>query len=125
MASAGNVEMSEMEQNAFISVRLVTMDHYMAEPLTSDLDPVYSSFRSSPVKKVPILRVFGPTGNGQKTCLHIHGILPYMFVPKPEEADASFPFRLAVSLDKALNISLFAGLKEESSGGGFFKRFWK
>ena len=107
-----------MEQQAFISVRLVTMDHYMSEPLTSDLDPVYSSFRSSPVRKVPVLRIFGPTPSGQKTCLHLHGILPYMFVPKPEEADHTFLFRLAASLDKALNISMLAGLNKDSNENG-------
>ena len=115
MASTSNLNNTDIEQHAFISVRLVTMDHYMAEPITSDLDPVYSSFRSSPVRKVPVLRIFGPTINGQKTCLHIHGILPYMFVPKPEEADDSFPYKLAASLDKALNISMLAGLNNEES----------
>ena len=98
MAETSNLNQSNIEQQAFISIRLVTMDHYMSDPITSDLDPVYSSFRSSPVKKVPVLRIFGPTPNGQKTCLHLHGILPYMFVPKPEEADNTFPFRLAASL---------------------------
>ena len=75
MAETSNLNQSNIEQQAFISIRLVTMDHYMSDPITSDLDPVYSSFRSSPVKKVPVLRIFGPTPNGQKTCLHLHGIL--------------------------------------------------
>ena len=117
MTNVSYLDMTNMGQHAFISIRLVTMDHYMAEPITSDLDPVYSSFRSSPVKKVPVLRVFGPTSSGQKTCLHIHGILPYMFVPKPVEAEDSFSFRLASSLDKALNISLLAGLNKEDNNG--------
>ena len=115
MANTSNLNQTNVEQQAFISVRLVTMDHYMSDPVTSDLDPVYSSFRSSPVRKVPVLRIFGPTSTGQKTCLHIHGILPYMFVPKPEEADHTFPFRLATSLDKALNISLLAGLNKDDN----------
>ena len=115
MAATSNLNQTNVEQQAFISVRLVTMDHYMSDPVTSDLDPVYSSFRSSPVRKVPVLRIFGPTSTGQKTCLHIHGILPYMFVPKPEEADHTFPFRLATSLDKALNISLLAGLNKDDN----------
>ena len=114
MAETSNLNLTNVEQQAFISIRIVTMDHYMSDPITSDLDPVYSSFRSSPVKKVPVLRIFGPTASGQKTCLHLHGILPYMFVPKPEEADNTFPFRLAASLDKALNISLLAGLNNEA-----------
>lgn len=99
-----------IEQDAFISIRLVTMHYYITKPLTSELDPIYSSFRSSPIKRVPVLQVFGPTASGQKACLHLHGILPYMFVPKPDGADDSFPYRLVASLDKALNISLLAGL---------------
>ena len=66
---------------AFISVRIVTMDYYMATPSTdvnNHFDPVYSMFRSAPIKKVPILRVFGTTPAGQKACLHIHGIFPYL-----------------------------------------------
>ena len=52
--------------NAFMSVRLVTLDSYMAAPVTADLDPVYSNFRSSVIYKVPVLRVFGPNAHGQK-----------------------------------------------------------
>ena len=113
MTSITNLSATDAGNPAFISIQLVTMDHYMTDPISSDLDPVYSSFRSLPVKKVPVLRVFGPTSNGQKACLHIHGILPYMFVPKPEEADDTFPYRLASSLDKALNISMLAGMNKE------------
>ena len=94
MTSITNLSATDAGNPAFISIQLVTMDHYMTDPISSDLDPVYSSFRSLPVKKVPVLRVFGPTSNGQKACLHIHGILPYMFVPKPEEADDTFPYHL-------------------------------
>lgn len=99
---------SIIEKKAFVSVKLVTMDHYMASPIT-DLDVAYSSFRSSITYKVPVLRVFGPTRAGQKSCLHIHGIFPYMYVPKPTEAPEGFIYQLAASIDKAINITLLDG----------------
>jgi DNA polymerase delta subunit 1 len=32
---------------------------------------------------VPILRMFGVTNEGNSVCAHIHGFLPYFFVPAP------------------------------------------
>jgi len=122
-STRSGVSCSDVSDPCYISVRLVTMDHYMAPPIHADLDPVYSSFRSSVVERVPVLRVFGPTVAGQKTCLHIHGILPYMYVPKPADAaNDSFIYQLAASIDKALNISTFsaaaAAATTNDEGGG-------
>lgn len=60
--------------------------------------------------QVPVIRIFGTDGDGTKTCAHIHGIFPYLYIPYDsrsanEEADR-FSYQLASSLDKALNISL-------------------
>ena len=44
--------------SALISVRLVVMDHYMANPVNS-LDPLVSDFRGTQVLKIPVFRVFG------------------------------------------------------------------
>ena len=32
---------------------------------------------------VPILRMFGVTDNGNSVCAHIHGFMPYLYVPAP------------------------------------------
>ena len=45
------------------SLRIVSTSHYQAEPLP-DLDVLYSSFRSTDVRKVPVLRIFGATPAG-------------------------------------------------------------
>ncbi len=92
---------------ALISVRLISMDYYLTSPSpspTNNFDPIYSVFRSSPIHKVPILRVFGTTPAGQKTCLHVHGIFPYLYIPLPAGDHPGFLYRLAASLDKALNM---------------------
>lgn len=45
--------------------------------------------------------------SGEKTCLHIHGVFPYMYVPYTGEEDpTSLAYRLAASLDAAINVSL-------------------
>ena len=100
--------MPRLEDEALISVRLFTMEHYISEPIP-DLDVTYSSSRSYAVRKVPVLRIFGPTPAGQKCCLHLHGVFPYVLVPVPPNADDGFASRLASSLDRAINITLAQG----------------
>ncbi|KAK0164996.1 hypothetical protein PV328_003555 [Microctonus aethiopoides] len=88
------------------SVRLVTADSYQATPLPQ-LDPTYSEFRGTEIKHVPIVRVFGTASTGEKTCLHLHGVFPYMYVPFTGEDNANaYAYKLAASLDAAINISL-------------------
>lgn len=33
--------------------------------------------------KVPIIRMFGVTDNGNSVCCHVHGFAPYFYVPAP------------------------------------------
>ena len=103
-------------ETALVSVRLVTMDYYLSSPSTdtrNQFDPIYSMFRSAPIKKVPVLRVFGSTPAGQKSCLHIHGIFPYLYVPLPAHDQPGYLYRLAASLDKALNMTLYGSGSSE------------
>uniref|UniRef100_A0A673FL04 DNA polymerase zeta catalytic subunit n=1 Tax=Sinocyclocheilus rhinocerous TaxID=307959 RepID=A0A673FL04_9TELE len=89
------------------SLRIVTADYYMSSPIR-DLDVCYSEFRESDVKKVPVVRIFGATPAGQKTCLHLHGVFPYICVPYDgfgQDADR-YLRQLAYSIDRALNVSM-------------------
>uniref|UniRef100_A0ACD5WNY5 Uncharacterized protein n=1 Tax=Avena sativa TaxID=4498 RepID=A0ACD5WNY5_AVESA len=67
-----------------LSVRIVSLDYYMAPPIPG-LDFSYSPFHCEEVQEVPVIRIYGSTPAGQKTCLHIHRALPYLYVPCPEE----------------------------------------
>ncbi|XP_014677609.1 PREDICTED: DNA polymerase zeta catalytic subunit-like [Priapulus caudatus] len=90
------------------SVRIVTTDHYMAPPVAG-LDVCYSDFRRSEVFRVPIARIFGSTPAGQKTCLHLHGIFPYICVPAgvvPDGAGNRHLHQMAAGIDRALNSAL-------------------
>lgn len=59
---------------------------------------------------MPIIRIFGTDSKGTKTCAHIHGVFPYLYVPyaggdAAGESDR-LSYQLASSIDKAINISL-------------------
>lgn len=61
---------------------------------------------------MPVIRIFGTDSAGIKTCMHVHGVFPYMYVPYAGCSDGSgddadrLSYQLAASLDKAINISL-------------------
>lgn len=59
-----------------------------------------------------MIRIFGTDLNGTKTCAHIHGIFPYVYVPCASDSATDsnrLAYQLASSLDKAINISLGQG----------------
>ncbi|XP_074752271.1 DNA polymerase zeta catalytic subunit [Athene noctua] len=89
------------------SVRIVTADYYMGSPLPG-LDPCQSHFREAPTRRVPVVRVFGATPAGQKTCLHLHGIFPYLYVPYDGfgQHPEYYLHQVAFSIDRALNVAL-------------------
>ncbi|KAM9338879.1 DNA polymerase zeta catalytic subunit [Symphorus nematophorus] len=89
------------------SVRIVTADFYLASPI-KDLDVCYSEFRESDVKKVPVVRIFGATPAGQKTCLHLHGVFPYIYVPYDGygQQQERYLRQVAFSIDRALNVAM-------------------
>lgn len=89
------------------AVRIVTADYYLASPI-KDLDVCYSEFRESDVKRVPVVRIFGATPAGQKTCLHLHGVFPYIYVPYDGFGQQSERHlrQFAFSIDRALNVAM-------------------
>uniref|UniRef100_A0A3Q3F7Z7 DNA polymerase zeta catalytic subunit n=1 Tax=Labrus bergylta TaxID=56723 RepID=A0A3Q3F7Z7_9LABR len=89
------------------SVRIVTADFYLASPV-KDLDVCYSEFRESDVKKVPVVRIFGATPAGQKTCLHLHGVFPYIYIPYDgySQQPERYLRQVAFSIDRALNVAM-------------------
>ena len=62
-------------------------------------------FLSLHVSYLPIQVLKTSLPAGQKACLHIHGIFPYLYVPMPPGDNPGFLYRLAASLDKALNMT--------------------
>ncbi|XP_017108394.2 DNA polymerase zeta catalytic subunit [Drosophila bipectinata] len=101
----------DSEIEGVYSVRLVIADFYMEKPQFG-LDPCYSELRGKEIKRVPVLRVFGANSNGQKTCMHVHGVFPYFYIPYDKKDFESLErgiLQMAMHLDKAINISLGQG----------------
>ncbi|KAH8316357.1 hypothetical protein KR067_005684 [Drosophila pandora] len=101
----------ESEIEGVYSVRLVIADFYMEKPQFG-LDPCYSELRGKEIKKVPVVRVFGANSSGQKTCMHVHGVFPYFYIPYDKKDFESLErgiLQMAIHLDKAINISLGQG----------------
>eukprot|EP00667_Euglena_gracilis_P019246 EG_transcript_20593 len=66
-----------------LRLRVLTVDHYLAHPAPDLGDPAVSDFwpGGRRIHRVPVLRVVGNTPAGQSVCLHLHGVLPYFFIP--------------------------------------------
>ncbi|CAK8544655.1 unnamed protein product [Lathyrus sativus] len=115
--------MSNSQSNSEVfTVRIVSIDHYMAPPIPA-IDISYSTFQVGKVNEVPVIRVYGSTPAGQKTCLHIHGALPYLYVPCSDiplqldrEGDA-YTYIVADSLEKALKLKASAGSSRQHVHG--------
>lgn len=57
-------------------VRIVHIDYYMRKPVPG-LDAAYSQLQGTAIDRVPIVRIFGSTPSGQKTCVHIRKVRSY------------------------------------------------
>ena len=88
------------------SLRIVNADFYVSDPIPG-LDVCRSEFRDCPTKKVPVIRIYGATTGGQKACLHLHQVFPYIYVPydgtKPTD---KYLKQFATSVDFALQVTL-------------------
>jgi len=55
---------SSIFSKAMVSQRIVNIEYYMAAPV-KEFDNIYSDFRNSLVKRVPVIRIFGATPAGK------------------------------------------------------------
>ncbi|PWA74355.1 DNA-directed DNA polymerase, family B [Artemisia annua] len=107
-----------MDDSKKFSVRIVSIDYYMSPPIPG-LDFTYSSFQGGNVNEVPVIRVYGSTPAGQKTCLHIHRALPYLYVPcsdivnDPENEGDACVRLISHALEKALKLKVTSGSKRQ------------
>ncbi|XP_031485155.1 DNA polymerase zeta catalytic subunit isoform X3 [Nymphaea colorata] len=100
------------------SIRVVSLDYYMA-PLIPDFDVCYSDFQGQIVSEVPVIRIYGSTLSGQKTCLHVHGVLPYLYVPcsdalaQSSQEGQPYAHVFALAIEKALKLGSSYGSKRQ------------
>ncbi|XP_050100857.1 DNA polymerase zeta catalytic subunit [Anopheles aquasalis] len=92
------------------SIRIVSVDFYLSKP-DPQFDVCRSEFRGSEIKQVPVVRLFGSSSTGVHSCVHIHGVFPYFYIPYEGSVSDRLVvgqriYQLATALDKALNVSL-------------------
>ncbi|KAI8846694.1 hypothetical protein BC829DRAFT_445128 [Chytridium lagenaria] len=112
-----------------VSVRIAAIDFYMAQP-NPHLDRMrkLSSKEGQTGKEretyflVPTIRIFGSTRHGQKACLHVHQVFPYLYIPYDGSMEHvqlhEYIAKLRSSLDLAMNLA--RGTKTKSSKSRVF-----
>jgi DNA polymerase zeta len=98
-------------QECLFAVRIVHLDYVLARP-EDGLDHAVSPLTRRTLRNVPVIRLFGSTPRGQKTCLHVHRVYRYFYVPFEPGGGADAQrvqvqlLRLATDLDTALQDAL-------------------
>ena len=75
------MQLGKSEHERFFSIRIVSLDYYLAPPVPG-LDVTFSSLKGTVVDTVPIVRVFGSTPSGQRVCLHLHQVKSLLQLPR-------------------------------------------
>ena len=93
------------------SQKIIDIDWYLTTPLEG-YDPSFCYLSNTSIQSVPVLRIFGPTPTGQSSCLHIHGVFPYLYIPLPTGIDPS-PHWIS-ELYKSINTAISSELPPTS-----------
>ena len=88
-----------------VTFQQIEIDHYIGEHI-----PGMPGVQSG---SVPILRMFGVTMEGNSVCAHIHGFLPYFYVPAPSE---SFTNEHCDHLRQVLNDAVMGDMRSNRDG---------
>ncbi|URD83624.1 DNA polymerase [Musa troglodytarum] len=103
------------------SVRIVSLDYYMAPPI-ADLGICYSSFHGRTVKEVPVIRIYGSTPAGQKTCLHIHGDLALLAFNTSSRGCDEYIKTLITAIEKTLEDRTVSAARQHVHGVALFAK---
>ena len=83
-----------------IHMQQMEVDYYMAWPLYGM--PHSQECRERSINSVPVIRFYGVTMEENSVLCHVHGFLPYFYVPAPVE----FQERQCKEFQKALNAKI-------------------
>ncbi|SJL04429.1 related to DNA polymerase zeta, catalytic subunit [Armillaria ostoyae] len=85
-----------------LRVQINQIDHSLEAP---------GPFDNSNLPKVPVLRIYGPSSTGKRTCLHIHQVYPYFFVEYTGSLSARHVRQYAAKLTHSLNHAIALSFK--------------
>lgn len=109
----GDERGGEERMDEKLKVQAVAFDYYMTKP--THATPQYQKWKDLQEEVVfPVIRVFGPTPGKQKACVHVHGVLPYMYVqyqkdwPQLPSAARNQLKQFALALDTAMSLAVSA-----------------
>uniref|UniRef100_A0A0W0G3I5 DNA polymerase n=1 Tax=Moniliophthora roreri TaxID=221103 RepID=A0A0W0G3I5_MONRR len=78
----------------FAQVQINQIDHYLAPPGPLD---------NSSLPLVPVLRIYGPSSDDRKVCLHVHQVYPYFYVEYTGSLVAPEVKKYASRLKRSIN----------------------
>ena len=88
-----------------VTFQQIEIDHYIGDPV-----PGMPGVQNG---SIPILRMFGVTMEGNSVCAHVHGFLPYFYVPAPSE---SFSSQQCSEFRQLLNQAVMGDMKSNRDG---------
>lgn len=106
--------MAGTSAETLFAVRLVDIDFALLKP-NGQLCATKSPLTGRSLRRVPVVRIFGATPRGQKTCVHVHGFFIHLLVPfDGVPSDRASLIRLARRLDA--EIAARKGRKDDCAG---------
>lgn len=93
---------------ALVAVRIVHIDYYEHPLQNYSSSTVFQAARitsKSPSDRLPVIRIFGSTPAGQRACVHVHGLRPYLYFPLPKIDHAAllaYTHELRAAIESAL-----------------------
>ncbi|CEH17017.1 probable catalytic subunit of dna polymerase zeta upr-1 [Ceraceosorus bombacis] len=107
---------SFLQQTPLFRLRLINIDHVLCDP--TPYDRATSAFNPPDqplLRKVPVLRIFGATPQGQRVCCHVHGVFPYTYIEYTGSLRPDFVLSYISRLGRSLNACISASLRKLST----------
>lgn len=113
-AVASNGASAPTSDSCCFSMRLIEVEPCTTTPIPG-LDETWSSLEGRAIKKVPLMRLYGTTPQGQKCSVAVHNVYPYFFLSIPEsvliqcdtaEKLSGYAIQLGHALNRATNLNL-------------------
>ena len=105
------IDSASASSDPFFRVRLINIDHILTVPTPFDRTSCAFNAEGQPLRKVPVLRLFGATPAGQRVCLYIHNVYPYCYIQYKGSLDPDNVLRYIHRLGRGLNAAMAASLR--------------